>query len=132
MKQPIRLALAFLAAAASLAADIIQKPGVYRPKDGTTTLRISDSEVAAAKFEHITSDGRKTQSEATLGEAGTWACVLEGEWTVWIYQKENDSVRAITILPPEDGKLEFRTSIRKVSISEEIESIPAELRAVIK
>jgi hypothetical protein len=132
MKKPIKLTLVFLTLTASLAADVIQKSGVYNPKGGSTTLRISDSETAVAKFEHVTPDGRKTQSEAVLGEAGTWACFLEGEWTVWIYEKGKDSIRAITILPPENGKLEFRTSIRRVSISEETQSIPAELRSVIK
>jgi hypothetical protein len=129
---PVKLTLAFLALATSLVADVIRKPGVYQPKGGTTTLRISDSDLAVAKFEHVTPDGRKTQSELILGAAGTWACFLEGEWTVWIYQKDKAEVRAITIVPPEDEKLQFSTSIQKVSIGDELESIPAELRAAIK
>lgn len=132
MKPTIKLTLAFLSFAASLVGEIIQKPGVYRPKGATTTLRISDSEAAVAKFEYVTSDGRKTQSEVILGAAGTWACFLEGESTVWIYQEGKSSVLAISILPAVDERLQFRTSTRKVIIAEEGDTIPVELRAVIR
>jgi hypothetical protein len=126
---PIFAAFAF---ASSLTASVIEKSGSYRSASGTTSLQISDAEVAVAKFIHVTPDGRKTQSEAILGANGTWACLFEGEWTIWIYKRGESFVRAITIIPPEDEKLQFRKSIQKVYIAKEAETIPTELRALLK
>jgi hypothetical protein len=131
MKILIPALLATLVATSVSAADVIRKPGLYTSPNGTTSLRISDSEIPKAVFTYVHEDGKKTSSQILLSPGSAWACWLQDEWTVWTYRAEDSFVLAITIIPPEEGA-QFRTASRKVSIADEFDAIPAELRAVIK
>lgn len=131
MKLLITTALAAFLAASAYAAEVIRKPGLYTSPQSTTSLHISDAEIPKAVFTYVHADGKKTSSQFSLSPGGKWACWIQDEWTLWVYRAEDSFVLAITILPPKEGA-QFRTATRKVSITEELDAIPAELRTIIK
>ena len=130
MRAVVYLLFAACVLSSSHAAEVIRKPGSYASPGGTTSLKISDSPIPKAVFVHVHPDGKKTSVDVLLSPKDAWACLIQDEWTLWVYRKEDGFVRAVTILPPEEGG-QFRASAKRVSIESEREAIPPELRAVI-
>lgn len=105
-------------------APVIRSVGEYLSPLRTTKLLITnDDQNVKFRFSFKGADGRVTTVENQCGVSNRWACLIQGEMTVWFY-KGGDTVTVVTIIEKEGSSLEFSSATGVFNIKAERDLIP--------